>query len=61
MPYLSSSNYLEQVAEWLKPRETDRDLFDVISEQVDNELFFSLEALRDKELKEINDEEEEWD
>lgn len=57
----SSSTYLDKVTEWLKPRATDRDLFDVLQEQIDSGLCLSLEALRDEELSEIEEQGEDWD
>ena len=44
---------------WLKRHENDRDLFDVLSEGIDGLLNYSIEALRDEEMKEIY-KEDEW-
>ena len=56
---LSETQIDAKTQAWLKRHENDRDLFDVLSEGIDGLINYSLEALRDEELKECY-KEDEW-
>jgi hypothetical protein len=58
-PFTLSLDEDRKAQEWLRRRESDLDLFDVLAEGIDGLLNYSFEALRDEENTET-EEDNDW-